>query len=32
MAYSDKNHGIGGGNTRLQLFTKITDFLTTHLK
>lgn len=32
MAYPDKNHGIGGGNTRLQLFTKITDFLNTNLK
>lgn len=32
MAYPDKNHGIGGGNTRMQLFTKITDFLNTNLK
>lgn len=32
MAYPDKNHGIGGGNTRLQLFTKITDFLNANLK
>lgn len=32
MAYPDKNHGIGGGNTRLQLFTKITDFLNSNLK
>lgn len=27
MAYTDKNHGIGGGVTRLQLFTKITAYL-----
>lgn len=32
MAYTDKNHGIGGGNTRLQLFTKITHFLDRNLK
>lgn len=25
--YPDRNHGIYGGNTRLHLFTKITDFL-----
>ena len=25
--YPNKNHGIYGGNTRLQLFTKITDFI-----
>ncbi len=31
MAYPDKNHGIGGGLTRLQLFTKITDFLLRNL-
>ncbi|MFN3530477.1 MAG: S9 family peptidase [Bacteroidia bacterium] len=27
MAYTDKDHGIYGGMTRLQLFTKITAFL-----
>jgi dipeptidyl-peptidase-4 len=27
MVYPDKNHGIYGGTTRLQLFTKMTDFL-----
>lgn len=32
MAYTDKNHGIGGGVTRLQLFTKITNFLDANLK
>lgn len=31
MAYPDKNHGIGGGLTRLQLFTKITDFFLRNL-
>lgn len=25
--YPNKNHGIGGGNTRLHLYTKMTDFL-----
>ena len=25
--YPDKNHGIRGGNTRLHLFTKMTDFI-----
>jgi dipeptidyl-peptidase-4 len=25
--YPDKNHGIYGGATRLQLFTKMTNFL-----
>lgn len=27
MAYPDKNHGIYGGTTRMQLFQKMTDFL-----
>ena len=27
MVYPDKNHGIYGGTTRMQLFTKMTDFL-----
>jgi dipeptidyl-peptidase-4 len=31
MAYTDKNHGIGGGTTRLQLFTKITNYLQSNL-
>lgn len=31
MAYPDKDHGIYGGATRLQLFTKITDFIKTNL-
>jgi dipeptidyl-peptidase-4 len=31
MAYTDKNHGISGGKTRLQLFTKITAFLQNEL-
>ena len=29
--YSDKNHGIYGGNTRLHLFTKMTNFILRHL-
>ena len=29
--YPDKNHGIRGGNTRLQLFTKMTNFLKENL-
>ena len=29
--YPDKNHGIYGGKTRLQLFTKITNYLVTNL-
>ena len=31
MTYTDKNHGISGGKTRLQLFTKITGFLQKNL-
>ncbi|MBS1580873.1 MAG: S9 family peptidase [Bacteroidetes bacterium] len=27
MAYPDKNHGIYGGTTRMQLFQKMTDFV-----
>ena len=27
MIYPDKNHGIYGGNTRLQLYTKMTNFI-----
>lgn len=27
MVYPDKNHGIYGGNTRLHLYTKMTDFM-----
>ena len=29
--YPDKNHSIYGGNTRLHLFTQITDFITKNL-
>jgi dipeptidyl-peptidase-4 len=29
--YPDRNHGIYGGNTRLHLFTKMTDFITENL-
>ena len=29
--YPDKNHGIGGGNTRLQLYTKMTQFIKDNL-
>ncbi|MCL5130085.1 S9 family peptidase [Algibacter sp. L4_22] len=29
--YPDKNHGIYGGNTRLHLYTKMTDFLDKNL-
>ncbi len=29
--YPDKNHGIFGGNTRLQLFTKMTNFIKENL-
>lgn len=29
--YPDKNHGIYGGNTRLHLFTKMTDFILNNL-
>ena len=28
--YPDKNHGIYGGNTRLQLYTKMTNFIDEH--
>lgn len=31
ITYTDKNHGISGGKTRLQLFTKITGFLQKNL-
>lgn len=31
MAYPDKNHGIFGGNTRPQLYKKMTDFLVENL-
>lgn len=30
--YPDKNHGIYGGNTRLQLYTKMTEFIKENLK
>ena len=29
--YPDKNHGIYGGNTRIQLFNKMTNFIKTNL-
>jgi dipeptidyl-peptidase-4 len=29
--YPDKNHGIYGGNTRIHLYTKMTDFVTSKL-
>jgi len=29
--YPDKNHGISGGNTRLQLYTKMTNFIKENL-
>lgn len=29
--YPDKNHGISGGNTRLHLYTLMTDFVEEHL-
>jgi len=29
--YPDKNHGIFGGNTRLQMYTKMTNFINAHL-
>lgn len=29
--YPDKNHGIGGGNTRYHLYTKMTNFITENL-
>jgi dipeptidyl-peptidase 4 len=32
MIYPNKNHGIGGGNTRLHLYTLMTDFLNKNLK
>ena len=31
LIYPDKNHGIYGGNTRLHLFSKITDFIFNNL-
>lgn len=31
FAYPDRNHGIYGGNTRLHLFTKMTDFILENL-
>ena len=29
--YPDKNHGIYGGNTRLHLYNKMTDFIKENL-
>ncbi|MEC4052532.1 S9 family peptidase [Myroides odoratimimus] len=31
IIYPDKNHGISGGNTRLQLYTKMTNFILNNL-
>lgn len=31
MYYPDKNHGIYGGNTRLQLYTLMTNYIKNHL-
>jgi dipeptidyl-peptidase-4 len=31
MIYPDKNHGIYGGNTRLHLYKKMTNFIHDHL-
>jgi dipeptidyl-peptidase-4 len=31
MEYPNRNHGIFGGNTRLHLFTLITNYLNEHL-
>ena len=31
LIYPDKNHGISGGNTRLQLYTKMTNFILNNL-
>ncbi len=31
LIYPDRNHGIYGGNTRLQLFTKMTNFILNNL-
>jgi len=32
MIYTNRNHGIYGGNTRYHLYTKFTNFLENHLK
>ena len=32
MIYPDKNHGIYGGNTRLHLYNRMTNFLNDNLK
>jgi dipeptidyl-peptidase-4 len=29
--YPDKNHGISGGNTRIHLFNKLTNFIKENL-
>ena len=31
MAYPDRNHGIYGGNTRLHLFERMTEWVVTNL-
>ena len=30
--YTNRNHGIYGGNTRMHLYTRLTNFFNTHLK
>ena len=32
QVYTNRNHGIYGGNTRMHLYTKLTNFFNTHLK
>lgn len=32
QVYTNRNHGISGGNTRLHLFNRITGFMLEHLK
>ena len=32
MIYPDKNHGIYGGNTRIHLYNKMTNFLHKNLR
>jgi dipeptidyl-peptidase-4 len=29
--YRDRNHGIGGGNTRMHLYTRMTEFVFNNL-
>ena len=32
QVYTNRNHGIYGGNTSVHIFTKITEYFRTHLK